>query len=107
MPEISVRGTTMGTTLEDLESRLAKLEEEVASLKQLLAPRPFDETPAERGARLIREAALSQPKLAAAWAKAMQEMGIVGEPVGLEKLREMMAAGGIKPEDNALSREII
>ena len=97
----------MSATLEDLEKRLAKLEEEVASLRQLVARPRFDETPAERGARMIREAALSQPQMAAAWAKALQEMGITGEPVGAEKLQEMMAACGIKPEDNVLSREII
>ena len=97
----------MATTLEDLEKRLARLEQEVASLRQLLARYKVEETPAERGARLIRDAELSQPQTAAAWAKALQEMGISGQPVGAEKLQEMMAACGIKPEDNALSREII
>jgi hypothetical protein len=97
----------MAITLEEMEKRPEKLEEEVAQLKQILARYNLAETPAERGARLIREAALSQPQVAAAWAKAMEEMGISGEPVGAEKLQEMMAACGIKPEDNVLSREII
>jgi hypothetical protein len=97
----------MATTLEELEKRLSRLEEEIASLRQLIARNQVEETPAERGARLMREAVLSQPRTAAAWAKAMQEMGISGEPVGAEKLQEMMAACGFKPEDNALSREII
>ena len=97
----------MALTLEDMEKRLEKLEEEVARLRQVLSLFEVVETPADRGARLIRMAALSQPQVAAAWAKAMEAMGISGEPVGAEKLQEMMAACGIKPEDNALSAEII
>jgi hypothetical protein len=97
----------MATTLEDLEKRLAALEQEVASLRQLVERRPVDETPAERGARLLREASLSQPQLEAAWAKAMEKMGIHAEPSSAERLREMIAACGVKPEDNMLSRGII
>jgi hypothetical protein len=97
----------MSTTLEDVEKRLTTLEEEVASLRKLFVRPQAEETPAERGARLLREAALSQAQLTAGWAKAMAEMGIVGKPVGIERLREMIAACGIKPEDNACSREII
>ena len=66
-----------------------------------------EETPAQRGARMLREAKANQAAFSAAVAKAYAEMGIVGEPVGSEKLREMMAACGIKPEDNEFSREII
>jgi hypothetical protein len=97
----------MAATLEDLEKRLAKLEEEVASLRQLIARPQFAETPAERGARLMWEAKANQAAFSAAVAKAFTEMGIVGEPVGVERLREMMAACGIKPEENLFSREII
>jgi hypothetical protein len=97
---------SMATTLEEMEKRLARLEEEVAFLRQSILRPQVEETPAERGARLIREAALSQPQTAAAWAKAMEQMGISGEPVGAERLQEMMTASGIKPEDNILSREI-
>jgi hypothetical protein len=97
----------MATTLEEMEKRLARLEEEVAYLKQCIARHQGEETPAERGARLIREAALSQPRVAAAWAKVMEQMGLSGEPIGAEKLQAMMTACGIKPEDNILSREII
>jgi hypothetical protein len=101
------KGAVMAITLEEMEKRLTKLEEEVAQLKQGMERRQVEETAAERGARLLREAKASQPALSAAVAKAFAEMGIVGEPVGVEKLREMMAACGIKPEDNEFSREII
>jgi len=97
----------MATTLEDVEKRLATLEEEVATLRKLIVRPQVEETPAERGARLLREGEANQAALSAAVAKAFDEMGIVGEPVGIERLREMMAACGIKPEDNLFSREII
>jgi hypothetical protein len=66
-----------------------------------------NQTAAERGARLLREAALNQERLAAGWAAAMREMGITGKPVGAEKLQEMMIAEGVNPEDNQFSRGII
>ncbi len=94
-------------TLEDLERRLAAVEEELAGLRKSVTGPPAAETPAERGARLLREASASQPALDAAVAKAFQEMGIVGEPVGPEKLRKMMLASGVNPEANEFSRGII
>lgn len=97
----------MSTTIEDLEKRVTALEQEVASWRQLFQCRAADETPAERGARLMREAKASQPAISAAVAKAFAEMGITGEPVGPEKLQQMMIECGVRPEDNAASREII
>lgn len=76
-------------------------------MKVWIEQRQAEETAAERGARLLREAKASQPALSAAVAKVFAELRIVGQPVGVEKLREMMAACGIKPEDNEFSREII
>lgn len=97
----------MTTTLEELEKRVARVEQELARLRQLLEKPPADETPAERGARLLREAKVSQAAISAAVAKAFEEMGITGEPIGAEKVQEMMLACGIKPEDNEFSRGII
>jgi hypothetical protein len=97
----------MTATFEDLEKRVAALEEEVARLGQLLQPNPVAMTPAERGAELLRLAKANQPAISAAVAKAFAEMGITAEPIGAEKVQEMMAACGIKPEDNEFSREII
>ena len=53
--------------------------------------RPSEETPAERGARMLREARASQPACSAAVAKWFSEMGITAKPIGAEKLQEMMA----------------
>jgi hypothetical protein len=97
----------MATTLEQMETRLARLEEEVAQLRQMVTLHQVEETPAERGARLLRDAKADQPALSATGAKAFAEMGIEGEPVGVARLREMMTECGIKPENNEFSREII
>ena len=43
----------MATTLEELEKRVMHIEQELAHLHQLLG-KPSTETPAERGARLLR-----------------------------------------------------
>jgi hypothetical protein len=97
----------MPATLEILEQRLVALEREMAALRQLLLKPAIEETSAERGARLIRQAQLGQAPLAAGWAKAMQQMGIQGEPIGAEKVQEMIAACGFKAENNEFSRGII
>ncbi|MCI0525460.1 MAG: hypothetical protein L0Y75_09385 [Acidobacteria bacterium] len=92
----------MAATLEDLEKRVAAIEQELAMWRLANA-----ETPAERGARLWREASLHQAEISAAVEAAFAEMGISGAPAGAEKLRAMMEADGIKPEDNQFSRGII
>jgi hypothetical protein len=92
----------MAATLEDLEKRVAAIEHELAMWRLANT-----ETPAERGARLWREASLHQDEISAAAEAAFAEMGISGEPVGAEKLRAMMEADGIRPEDNEFSRGII
>src|SRR5262245_4551821 len=96
----------MSATLQEIEQRLAILEHEVGLLRQDLQGPPAEETPAQRGARLLREARDSQPAITATVAKAFAEMGITAEPVGPEELRRMMAECGIKAEDNEFSREI-
>jgi hypothetical protein len=97
----------LATRLENLEKRLAMVEGEVASLRALLERRYLEETPVERGARLLREAKANQAALSAGIAKAFAEMGISGEPIGAEKVQEMIAACGFKPEDKEFSRGII
>jgi hypothetical protein len=97
----------MDLSLETLAERLAALEREVAELRRLVTEQLAQKSLAELGASLLREAKASQPAISAAVAKAYAEMGITGEPIGAEKLQEMMLACGVKPEENAFSREII
>ena len=96
----------MATTVEELERRLAQVEQEVTRLRQLVENVVPLEQSSERGARLLGEAWASQPETSAAASAAFREMGITGKPVGLKKLREMMAACGVSTGESLFSREI-
>jgi hypothetical protein len=37
----------------------------------------------------------------------MAELGVRGQPIGAQKLRELLRQKGIRPEDNLFSRGII
>ncbi len=89
----------MTTTIEELEKRMTALESEVNSLRRQLGIR----TPGQSRA----ESESDHEEIKAIWARALEQMGIRGEPIGAEKLQEMMLAEGIKPEDNLFSRGII
>jgi hypothetical protein len=97
----------MATTLDELEQRVAQMEQELARLRQVVDQPSHVETPAERGAWLLEQARREKPQLRAQVAKALEEMGIRGKPVPPEKLREMMIEAGVRPEDNLFSRGII
>jgi len=56
---------------------------------------------------LVEHARQEQATLAAAWAQAMAQMGVRGEPIPAESLRAMIAACGFKPENNEFSRDIV
>jgi hypothetical protein len=96
----------MATTLEALESRLATLEAEMAGLRALVVP-ASDESAAERGARALAQARRDKPRLRAVMKEVMAKLGISGEPVPPEQLRAMMAADGVKAEENLFSRGIM
>jgi hypothetical protein len=87
----------MATTLADLEQRVQALEAEVSSLRQALV----------NGSSRTMPGAADSPEATAARLNAVfQEMGIVGEAPGIEKLRAMLAAHGIHPGDEDIRREI-
>jgi len=92
----------MAATLEELEKRLIMIEQELACWRQLIGT-----SPAERGAWLLRAAGQQQAQITAGWAAALEQMGVCGQPIGAEKVQEMMTAGGVRPEDNEFSRGII
>jgi hypothetical protein len=95
----------MATTLEDLEKRVIALEQELAAMRGkegAPSPKRFgDNIP------MIRAARAQQAVINAVTAKAWGEMGITAEPVSPERLREMMLADGVDPNDNAFTREIL
>jgi hypothetical protein len=95
------------TTVDNLELRVAALEQEVSRLKTRV-PATAPELSGElAGARMIREAEEKQAELAAAWHKLMRELGVKGPPITAAELRELMIAAGWNANDNAVSRELI
>jgi len=98
--------------LDEVTSRLGEVR---AALEQL--PAAGEEGPAEAVAdqrskeittdrlRVVRF--VDKEKLQPIVDKAFAEMGVRGEPIGAEKVQEMIAACGVRPEDNVLSRGII
>jgi hypothetical protein len=97
----------MATTLEELERRITRMEQELARLQQLVEKPPQTEMPAERGAQLLREARRNQAIISATIAPAFAEMGITDAPIGAEKVQEMMRACGLRPDANEFSQGII
>lgn len=96
----------MAASVEQLEKRLTVLEQEVALMRQLVLNSAADKrVPVQKGAHWPGKA--DQAAISAAIAKAFAKMGITGEPVGAEKLRDMMLACGVDPAKNEFSREII
>jgi hypothetical protein len=88
----------MAVTLDELEQRLTRLEEEVSRLRHLATGSWHDNAPS---------AEADQADLTAGWDKAMEAMGIRGRPVGARRLQELIAAAGIRPDDNEFSRALI
>jgi hypothetical protein len=97
----------MATTLEELERRITRMEQELARLQRLVEKPPQTEIPVERGAQLLREAQRNQATISAAIAQAFAEMGITGEPIGAEKVQEMTRACGMQPDATEFSQGII
>ena len=98
----------MSTTLDQLESRLAALEQEMAELRELVIPKSTEEMAAERGARTLAQAKRDKLRLKALAEEVFAKMGIPKlPPVPPEQLRAMMAADGVKAEDNIFSRGIM
>jgi hypothetical protein len=97
----------MGTAIEDLERRLAAVERELAVLRQRLDTGPPEQAPAERGARLWQQSQANQEAFAAGARQALAEMGIAAQPIGADKVQQLVAACGFRPEDNEFSRGII
>ncbi|HMF17539.1 MAG TPA: hypothetical protein VKE98_10050 [Gemmataceae bacterium] len=60
-----------------------------------------------RGARLIREARESHDEVVARWKKLRESLGIEGQAIGAKKLRQLLFASGINPDDNTFSSDII
>ena len=99
----------MTTTIDNLLMKTERIEQELAEVKQALEElRPTkSRTPEERAAARLERVRLKNEKLTPLIDKAFKKMGITGEPIGAEKVQEMFAAEGVKPEESSFSRGII
>jgi len=92
----------MAVTLEDVEKRLTIVEQELAKWRMAYA-----QPSATRGARTLLMDGQQSAQWEAEWDAVMEKLGISGEPIGAGKLRAMIEAEGVNPEDNEFSRGII
>jgi hypothetical protein len=99
----------MTTTIEKLLIKTERIEQDLAEVRQELEKlRPTKPlTPEERAAARLARVRSKNEKLIPLIDKAFEKMEITGEPIGAEKVQEMLAAEGVKPEENSFSRGII
>ena len=93
------------STIEEIHQKLKQIENEVAQLRAQLnrwLAQPTQSVQLEQAIQLA-----DKEKLRSLTAKTFEEMGIRSEPIDAEQLQEMVAACGVKAEDNIFSRGII
>ncbi|MCZ7574991.1 MAG: hypothetical protein M5U01_41100 [Ardenticatenaceae bacterium] len=97
----------MAITLENLQARIAQIQQELAEvsrdLEQLaVVPDPRTKVGWPAGIRGVDRAGWK------AWFDEwFQHIGITTQPVGAESLQEMMLQEGVRPEENLLSGGIV
>ena len=93
------------STIEEIQQKLKQIENEVAQLRAQLnrwLAQPSQSTQLERTIQFV-----DKEKLRSLTTKTFEEMGIRSDPIDAEKLQEMVAACGVKAEDNIFSQGII
>ena len=87
----------MTTTIDKLLIKTERIERELAEVRQAL-----EELRLEPTIQFV-----DKERLRPLTAKAFEEMGVRSEPIDAEKLQKMIAACGVKAEDNIFSQGII
>lgn len=93
------------STIGEIHQKLKQIENEVAQLRAQLnrwLAQPTQSVQLEQAIQLA-----DKEKLRSLTAKTFEEMGIRSEPIDVEQLQKMVAACGVKAEDNIFSRGII
>ena len=93
------------STIEEIQQKLKQIENEVAQLRAQLnqwLAQPTQSTQPEPKIQFV-----DKEKPRPLTAKTFEEMGIRSEPIDAEELQEMVAACGVKAEDNIFSQGII
>jgi hypothetical protein len=97
----------MSDTLESMQQRLGVVERELADVRERLRLlTPAEQTQPSQNVRGLREAQFNQIALAAMAKEVFAKMGITSESVTAEQAQQRMLAEGVRPEDNAFSRDI-
>jgi hypothetical protein len=98
--------------IEAIDDNLAELRRAVEELPDTMDatqagpwPEQGRENTAPEGSRAVQF--LDKVKCSPMVMKSFREMDIGGEPIGAENVQAMIEACGIRPEDNAFSREIV
>ena len=105
----------MSVNVVELEAKLMRLEAEIAdALQQVREIKLTHEEstqkltpPDEWWAARIEKVKAENERLRPMIDKAFKALGATLEPIGAEKVQEMVAACGVNPEDNLFSRGII
>ena len=93
------------STIEEIQQKLKQIENEVAQLRAQL--NQWIVHPMERSQLESTIQFADKEKLRPLTAKIFEEMGIRSKPIDAEKLQKMVAACGVKAEDNIFSRGIV
>jgi hypothetical protein len=103
--------STLLRWLDEVASKLGEMRtalEQLPDMKDGLGDRVTEQGSKEIAADRLRMVRfVDKEKLRPIVDNAFAAMGVRGEPIGAEKVQEMIAAGGVRPEDNILSRGII
>ena len=97
----------MAVTLETLQAKITRIEQELAQVRQSLeqlaaAPQPWAKEHWPAGIQRVDRTGWRQ------WFDEwFQHTGITAQPMGAERLQTLMLQEGVRPEDNLLSRGII
>jgi hypothetical protein len=109
--ETEVMDTTVA--VQELTEKVLRLEEEVAGLRQLEQEvaglrqevGELKNKPAPNGQAAITDHLADKEMIRRAFDQFLAEEGIQAQPIGVEKLREMMMQANLEP--NELSRDLI
>lgn len=98
--------------IEEISGKLVELQRAVEQLPDTVQasqvrplPEPGRENPVPARSRVMQLA--DKATLRSVVTKSFGEMNIHGEPIGAENVQSMIAACGVRPEDNAFSRGIV
>ena len=104
--------TTMLCHIREVAGKIAELQTAIEQLPDMTeeqlagssTAQSSQETAADRQQKRLF---VDKPSIQSQVAQAFTEMGIQGSPLGAEQVQKMVAACGVKPEDNTFSQAII